>query len=59
MLKGQLEMLEGNFCLPTIPDRVVLYFEGPSAGVDILIASVKVCSSGPAHNDAIHSSATS
>ncbi|CAN0921977.1 Endo-1,4-beta-xylanase 1 [Linum grandiflorum] len=46
-------MLEGNFCLSTIPDRVVFYFEGPSAGADILIASVNVCSSGPAHNDVL------
>ncbi|CAN0878274.1 Endo-1,4-beta-xylanase 1 [Linum grandiflorum] len=53
---GQLEMLEGNFSLPTIPDRVVLYFEGPSAGVDILIASVNVCSPGPANNDVVEES---
>ncbi|CAN1199291.1 Endo-1,4-beta-xylanase 1 [Linum perenne] len=44
--KGQLEMLEGDFCLPNVPDRVVFYIEGPSAGADILVASVNVCSSG-------------
>ncbi|XP_078436571.1 endo-1,4-beta-xylanase 1-like [Wolffia australiana] len=34
------EQLEGEFVLNTKPDRVVLYFEGPPPGVDLLIDSV-------------------
>lgn len=42
--KGRWEKLEGTFLLSDKPDQVVLYFEGPSPGVDLLIKSVSVSS---------------
>ncbi|KAL2521317.1 glycosyl hydrolase family 10 protein/carbohydrate-binding domain-containing protein [Forsythia ovata] len=39
------EKVEGTFSLPTMPDRVIFYLEGPSPGVDLLIRSVQVFSS--------------
>ncbi|WOG91533.1 hypothetical protein DCAR_0310782 [Daucus carota subsp. sativus] len=42
--KDGWEKLEGTFLLSDMPDQVVLYFEGPSPGVDLLIKSVSVFS---------------
>lgn len=44
VFKEKWEKLEGTFSLSDMPERVVLYFEGPSAGVDLLIKSVIVFS---------------
>lgn len=43
------EKLEGSFSLSALPDRVVLYFEGPSPGVELLVESVVV--SCPSRSD--------
>ncbi|CAL5385598.1 unnamed protein product [Camellia sinensis] len=40
--KGQWEKLEGTFSLSTLPDRIIFYLEGPSAGIDLLIDSVVI-----------------
>ncbi|CAI0464235.1 unnamed protein product [Linum tenue] len=56
--KGQLEKLEGDFCLSTMPDRVVFYIEGPSAGADILIASVIICCSKQGNDNDVSSSSS-
>lgn len=45
--EGSWARLEGTFSLPTIPERVVFYLEGPSPGVDLLIQSVEVTCSSP------------
>lgn len=34
--------LEGMFSLPSLPERVVFYLEGPSPGIDLLIQSVTI-----------------
>lgn len=44
VFKEKWEKLEGTFTLSDMPERVVLYFEGPSSGVDLLIKSVVVFS---------------
>lgn len=49
VFKDKWENLEGTFSLPDTLERVVLYFEGPSAGVDLLIKSVVV--SGPTFSE--------
>ncbi|XP_060173350.1 endo-1,4-beta-xylanase 1-like [Lycium barbarum] len=36
------QMLEGSFSLPTMPDQVIIYLEGPSPGSDLLIKSVMI-----------------
>ncbi|XVF39734.1 hypothetical protein PTKIN_Ptkin01aG0056500 [Pterospermum kingtungense] len=44
--KERWEMVEGTFSLPTMPERLVFYLEGPSPGIDLLIDSVVIsCSS--------------
>ncbi|XVE55689.1 hypothetical protein DITRI_Ditri03aG0178600 [Diplodiscus trichospermus] len=44
--KERWEMVEGTFSLPTMPERVVFYLEGPSPGIELLIDSVVIsCSS--------------
>ncbi|KAG6608395.1 Endo-1,4-beta-xylanase 1, partial [Cucurbita argyrosperma subsp. sororia] len=45
--KEKWEKLEGTFSLPTMPDRVVFYLEGPSPGIDLLIRSVEITCAGP------------
>lgn len=37
-------MLEGSFCLSTMPDQVIFYLEGPPAGTDLLKKSVVISS---------------
>ncbi|KAL5713220.1 Glycoside hydrolase [Ranunculus cassubicifolius] len=44
VMKEQWEKLEGTFSLETLPDRLVIYLEGPSPGVDLLVDSVTVSS---------------
>lgn len=34
--------LEGMFSLPSLPERVVFYVEGPSPGINLLIQSVTI-----------------
>lgn len=34
--------LEGMFSLPSLPEKVVFYLEGPSPGIDLLIQSVTI-----------------
>ncbi|CAL9238291.1 unnamed protein product [Arabidopsis halleri] len=34
--------LEGMFSLPSVPEKVVFYLEGPSPGIDLLIQSVTI-----------------
>ncbi|XP_071728739.1 endo-1,4-beta-xylanase 1-like [Rutidosis leptorrhynchoides] len=46
--KEKWENLDGTFVLSDKPDRVVLYFEGPAPGVNILIESVSVFCHGKA-----------
>ncbi|XWS14847.1 hypothetical protein CRYUN_Cryun35bG0043600 [Craigia yunnanensis] len=44
--KERWEMVEGTFLLPTMPERLVFYMEGPSPGIELLIDSVVIsCSS--------------
>ena len=38
--------LDGTFSLSTIPKRVIFYLEGPSPGIDLLIKSVAITSTG-------------
>jgi hypothetical protein len=45
--------LEGTFSLPTMPDRVVFYLEGPSPGIDLLIKSALITCSNPSENEVI------
>jgi hypothetical protein len=45
--------LEGNFSLPTMPDRVVFYLEGPSPGIDLLIKSALITCSKPSEYEVI------
>ena len=40
--QGRWETLEGTFTLSSMPDRVVFYLEGPSAGAELLIKSVSI-----------------
>ncbi|KAF7141452.1 hypothetical protein RHSIM_Rhsim06G0066700 [Rhododendron simsii] len=40
--KDEWKTLEGMFQLSTLPDRIVLYLEGPSPGVDLLIESIVI-----------------
>ena len=35
-------MVEGTFSLPTMPERLVFYLEGPSPGIELLIDSVVI-----------------
>jgi hypothetical protein len=51
--KERWEKLEGTFSLPTMPDRVVFYLEGPSPGVDLLIESVVISCSSPSEYEVI------
>ncbi|KAG4379346.1 hypothetical protein AAZX31_17G218400 [Glycine max] len=44
------EKLEGTFSLSTMPDRVIIYLEGPAPGVDLLIRSVVINCSTPNDN---------
>ncbi|KAK4254486.1 hypothetical protein QN277_009864 [Acacia crassicarpa] len=51
--EGSWARLEGTFSLPTIPERIIFYLEGPSPGVDLLIQSVEItCSSPNEYNSA-------
>lgn len=44
--KERWEMVEGTFSMPTMPERLVFYLEGPSPGIDMLVDSVVIsCSS--------------
>ncbi|XP_062158949.1 endo-1,4-beta-xylanase 1-like [Alnus glutinosa] len=45
--------LEGNFSLPTMPDRVVFYLEGPSPGIDLLIKSALITCSKPSEYESV------
>ena len=54
--KEKWEKLEGTFSLPTMPDRVVFYLEGPSPGIDLLIRSVEITCAGPNELEVISSS---
>ncbi|KAG4200466.1 hypothetical protein ERO13_A05G213200v2 [Gossypium hirsutum] len=40
--KGKWEMVEGIFSLPTVPNQVIFYLEGPPPGVELLIDSVVI-----------------
>ncbi|MBA0565999.1 hypothetical protein Golob_010851, partial [Gossypium lobatum] len=40
--KGKWEMVEGTFSLPTVPNQVIFYLEGPPPGVELLIDSVVI-----------------
>uniref|UniRef100_A0A2N9GVP4 GH10 domain-containing protein n=1 Tax=Fagus sylvatica TaxID=28930 RepID=A0A2N9GVP4_FAGSY len=51
--KERWEKLEGTFSLPTMPDRVVFYLEGPSPGVDLLIESVVISCSSPSEYESV------
>ncbi|KAI9107305.1 hypothetical protein K1719_021693 [Acacia pycnantha] len=54
VIEGSWARLEGTFSLPTLPERVIFYLEGPSPGVDLLIQSVEItCSSPNEYNSAI------
>lgn len=35
-------MVEGTFSLPTVPNQVIFYLEGPPPGVELLIDSVVI-----------------
>ncbi|KNA05790.1 hypothetical protein SOVF_187140 [Spinacia oleracea] len=41
------ETLEGTFVLTTVPNRVVIYLEGPNPGTDLLVKSVTISCSSP------------
>lgn len=51
--KEQWEKLEGTFTLDKVPKRVVLFIEGPSAGQDLLVDSVKVNCSSLRHSSSV------
>ncbi|KAF3561135.1 hypothetical protein DY000_02012966 [Brassica cretica] len=42
VFKEKWVRLEGMFSLPSVPERVVFYLEGPSPGIDLLIQSVTI-----------------
>ncbi|XP_057791605.1 endo-1,4-beta-xylanase 1-like isoform X2 [Salvia miltiorrhiza] len=45
------EKLEGTFSLSTLPRRVILYLEGPSPCIDLLIRSVEVSCNSSSQSD--------
>uniref|UniRef100_A0A803NHZ0 GH10 domain-containing protein n=2 Tax=Cannabis sativa TaxID=3483 RepID=A0A803NHZ0_CANSA len=56
--KDTWETLEGSFSLSTMPRRVIIYLEGPSAGVDLLIKSVVVTCTTPQKSEGESSGCT-
>ncbi|XP_010414736.1 PREDICTED: uncharacterized protein LOC104700841 isoform X2 [Camelina sativa] len=42
VFKEKWVRLEGMFSLPSLPEKVVFYLEGPSTGIDLLVQSVTI-----------------
>ncbi|XP_062097151.1 endo-1,4-beta-xylanase 1-like [Humulus lupulus] len=56
--KETWETLEGSFSLSTMPQKVIIYLEGPSPGVDLLIKSVVVTCTSPQKSEGDSSACT-